>query len=216
MPRTRGMGYAGALVAGQPGSVTVVAWKISAVELAPQGAARESTRMVRVTALFAQGGIAGSAPILMMVAIFAIFYFLLIMPQQRRQKKWQAMLSQVKPGDRVVTSGGLTGVIMSVKDDVVVLRVPPDNIKIEVTRSSIVTLTTAEARQVLRVAVSHEQESPRQNHSHYCGADRLFVRHRRHSQQLHPQGLAGIAAAAHPSGTRSEGRHAPDPSGPGQ
>ena len=46
----------------------------------------------------------------MMVAIFAIFYFLLIMPQQRRQKKWQAMLSQIKSGDRVVTSGGLTGV----------------------------------------------------------------------------------------------------------
>ena len=99
--------------------------------------------MVRTVALFAQG-IGGSAPILMMVAIFAIFYFLLIMPQQRRQKKWQAMLSQIKAGDRVVTSGGLTGAIMSVKDDVVILRVPPDNIKIEVARSSIVTLTTAE------------------------------------------------------------------------
>ena len=95
--------------------------------------------------MFAQG-IGGSAPILMMVAIFAIFYVLLIMPQQRRQKKWQAMLQQIKPGDRVVTSGGLTGVIMSVKDDAVVLRVPPDNIKIEVARSSIVTLTTAEDR----------------------------------------------------------------------
>jgi preprotein translocase subunit YajC len=89
-------------------------------------------------------GGAGIAPIVMMVAIFAIFYFLLIMPQQRRQKKWQAMLSQIKSGDRVVTSGGLTGVVLSVKDDVIVLRVPPDNIKIEVTRSSIVTLTTAE------------------------------------------------------------------------
>ena len=100
--------------------------------------------MVRVAALFAQGGIAGSAPILMMVAIFAIFYLLLIMPQQRRQKKWQAMLSQIKSGDRVVTGGGLTGVVLSVKDDVVVLRVPPDNIKMEVTRASIVTLTTAE------------------------------------------------------------------------
>jgi len=95
--------------------------------------------------MFAQG-IGGSAPILMMVAIFAIFYVLLIMPQQRKQKKWQAMLQQIKPGDRAITSGGLTGVIMSVKDDAVVLRVPPDNIKIEVTRSSIVTLTTAEDR----------------------------------------------------------------------
>ena len=91
-------------------------------------------------------GLGGSAPILMMVAIFAIFYFLLIMPQQRRQKKWQAMLSQVKSGDKVITSGGLTGSVMSVKDDTVVLRVPPDNIKIEVARSSIVTLTTAEDR----------------------------------------------------------------------
>ena len=93
--------------------------------------------------MFAQG-IGGSAPILMMVAIFAIFYVLLIMPQQRKQKKWQAMLQQIKSGDRVVTSGGLVGVIMSVRDDAVVLRVPPDNIKIEVARSSIVTLTTPE------------------------------------------------------------------------
>ncbi len=99
--------------------------------------------MAILAAMFAQG-IGGSAPILMMVAIFAIFYVLLIMPQQRKQKKWQAMLQQIKPGDRVITSGGLTGAIMSVKDDAVVLRVPPDNIKIEVARSSIVTLTTAE------------------------------------------------------------------------
>jgi len=81
-----------------------------------------------------------------MVAIFAIFYFLLIMPQQRRQKKWAEMLKQIKPGDKVVTSGGLTGVIMSAKDDTVVLRVPPDNIKLEVARSSVVTLTTAEEK----------------------------------------------------------------------
>jgi preprotein translocase subunit YajC len=82
----------------------------------------------------------------MMVVIFVVFYALLIMPQQRRQKKWQAMLTQIKPGDKVITSGGLTGAIMSVKDDAVVLRVPPDNIKIEVARSSIVTLTTTEDR----------------------------------------------------------------------
>jgi preprotein translocase subunit YajC len=91
------------------------------------------------------GGALGSmGPIVMMVAIFAIFYFLLIMPQQRKQKKWAAMLTQIKSGDRVVTSGGLTGVVMSAKDDTLVLRVPPDNIKLEVARSSVVTLTTNE------------------------------------------------------------------------
>ncbi len=48
----------------------------------------------------------GFAPL---IFIFAIFYFLLIMPQQRRQKKWQQMLSELKTGDKVVTSGGLRG-----------------------------------------------------------------------------------------------------------
>ncbi len=87
---------------------------------------------------------AGATPVVLMVGMFAVFYFLLIMPQQRKQKKWQAMLAQIKPGDKVVTSGGLTGAVMSVKDDAIVLRVPPDNIKLEVARSSVVTLTTAE------------------------------------------------------------------------
>jgi preprotein translocase subunit YajC len=87
---------------------------------------------------------AGATPVVLMVGMFAVFYFLLIMPQQRKQKKWQAMLAQIKPGDKVVTSGGLTGAVMSVKDDAIVLRVPPDNIKLEVARSSIVTLTTPE------------------------------------------------------------------------
>ena len=88
----------------------------------------------------------GIAPVLMMVGIFAIFYFLLIMPQQRRQKKWQAMLATIKSGDRVTTSGGIKGTVLSMKDDAIVLRVPPDNIKIEVARSSIVSLTTEEER----------------------------------------------------------------------
>jgi len=74
--------------------------------------------------------------------MFAVFYFLLILPQQRRQKKWQAMLSELKTGDKVVTSGGLRGTIFSIKDDALVLRVPPDNLKLEVTRGSIVTVTT--------------------------------------------------------------------------
>jgi preprotein translocase subunit YajC len=76
--------------------------------------------------------------------IFAIFYFLLIMPQQRRQKKWQAMLSELKTGDKVTTSGGLRGTIMSLKDDSLILRVPPDNLKLEVSRGSVVSVTTAE------------------------------------------------------------------------
>ena len=83
----------------------------------------------------------GFAPL---IFIFAIFYFLLIMPQQRRQKKWQQMLSELKTGDKVVTSGGLRGTIISLKDDYLQLRVPPDNLRIEVTRASVVSVTTPE------------------------------------------------------------------------
>ncbi len=78
--------------------------------------------------------------LLPLVFIFAIFYLLLILPQQRRQKKWQGMLEQLKAGDKVVTSGGLRGQIFAIKDDAVQLRIPPDNIRVEVTRSSIVTV----------------------------------------------------------------------------
>jgi preprotein translocase subunit YajC len=83
----------------------------------------------------------GFAPL---IFIFAIFYFLLIMPQQKRQKKWQQMLETLKTGDKVVTSGGLRGTIFAMKDDSITLRVPPDNLKLEVTRGSIVSVNTAE------------------------------------------------------------------------
>ena len=96
--------------------------------------------------MFMQSAAGGLTPVLMMVGIFAVFYFLLIMPQQRRQKKWQAMLETIKPGDKVTTSGGLKGTVMSMKDDGIILRIPPDNIKMEVVRSSIVSLTTEEER----------------------------------------------------------------------
>lgn len=102
--------------------------------------------MITNPGLLAQVSAGGITPLLMMVGIFAVFYFLLIMPQQRRQKKWQAMLETIKPGDRVTTGGGIKGTVLSIKDDGVVLRIPPDNIKMEVARSSIVSLTTEEER----------------------------------------------------------------------
>ena len=85
------------------------------------------------------GGWLGFAPL---IFIFAIFYFLLIMPQQRRQKKWQQMLNDLKNGDKVVTSGGLRGTIIALRDDYIQLRVPPDNLRIEVTRASVVSVAT--------------------------------------------------------------------------
>lgn len=94
-----------------------------------------------VLVLLQTGGASSWIGIAPLILIFGVFYLLLILPQQRRQKKWQAMLSELKTGDKVVTSGGLRGTIVALKDDSLHLRVPPDNLRIEVTRSSIVSLT---------------------------------------------------------------------------
>jgi len=86
----------------------------------------------------------GIGLLLPIIAMFGIFYFLMILPQQRRQKKWQEMLGQLKPGDKVTTSGGLRGTIMALKDDSIHLRVPPNNLVVEVTKASVLQVTTAE------------------------------------------------------------------------
>jgi preprotein translocase subunit YajC len=92
--------------------------------------------------LQAPGG--GLSPLIMILPVIAIFYFLLILPQQRRQKKWQAMLDQLKTGDRVTTTGGLRGTVIALKDDSIHLRVPPDNLRLEVTKASVAIVTTAD------------------------------------------------------------------------
>src|ERR1700686_315810 len=94
-------------------------------------------------ALQAGGGM-GWLSVAPLIFICAIFYFLLILPQQRRQKKWAAMLDQLKTGDKVTTSGGLRGTIMALKDDCIHLRVPPNNLVVEVTKASVQVVTTPE------------------------------------------------------------------------
>ena len=88
---------------------------------------------------FNMGSLGGLAlPILFFVAL----YFLMIVPNQRKQKKWQNMLSELKAGDRVTTNGGIKGTIITVKDDALILRVQPDGVKLEFARQSIAAVTT--------------------------------------------------------------------------
>lgn len=74
--------------------------------------------------------------ILWMIVIFAIFYFLMIRPQQQQQKKRHEMLAALKKGDRVISIGGIYGVIKELQDDVVTLRVA-DNVNIKLARGGI-------------------------------------------------------------------------------
>ena len=75
-------------------------------------------------------------PIVMM---FGIVYFLLIMPMQRQRKQLKKMLESLENGNVVQTSGGIVGTIVSINanDDTLVLRVKPDNVKLQVIRSSV-------------------------------------------------------------------------------
>jgi preprotein translocase subunit YajC len=81
------------------------------------------------------------------ILIFAIFYFLLFLPMQRQRKNQQKMLGGLQNGNVVVTTGGIVGTIVAVEaDDTLVLRVKPDNIKIQVARSAVSSLLSGEGK----------------------------------------------------------------------
>ena len=81
------------------------------------------------------------------ILIFGIFYFLLFLPMQRQKKNTQKMLSSLQNGNTVLTSGGIVGTIISIgDDDTLVLRVKPDNIKLQVARSAVSNLVTGEVK----------------------------------------------------------------------
>jgi preprotein translocase subunit YajC len=95
-------------------------------------------------ALLAGGtaGAGGNLPMLLPLLLIPVLYLVMIRPQQKRQKQWQSMLSSIKTGDRITTAGGIRGIILSIKDDAIVIRVAPDNIKLEVAKSAIASVTT--------------------------------------------------------------------------
>ena len=74
--------------------------------------------------------------LLLFAPLFAIWYFLVIRPQQQQRRKVQAMLTNLKTGDRVVTSGGIHGTIVSFRDGVVQLQIA-NQVRVDVTRSAI-------------------------------------------------------------------------------
>jgi preprotein translocase subunit YajC len=78
----------------------------------------------------------GLIAFLPLAIIMVIFYVLLILPAQRRQKKTQAMLGALKTGDKVITSGGLYGTIVALDGDAVQLRIA-DQVKVKVARSAV-------------------------------------------------------------------------------
>ena len=86
----------------------------------------------------------GFLPLLL---IFGIFYFLLILPMQRQRKNQQKMLAGLQNGTVVVTSGGIVGTVVAIEaDDTLVIRVKPDNVKIQVARSAVSSVVSGEGK----------------------------------------------------------------------
>jgi preprotein translocase subunit YajC len=88
------------------------------------------------------------------IAMFAIFYFLLIRPQQKKQRELRQMLQNLKRGDRVVTSGGIYGTIVKIRNDIIHLEIA-DQVRIRVNKSSIADLVRETER------VFEEAEEPK-------------------------------------------------------
>ena len=84
-----------------------------------------------------------SSSIIMLVAMLAIFYFMLIRPENKRKKEAEQMRNSVKTGDKIVTIGGITGTVVNVKDSRIVLETGADQVRIELEKWAISSNETA-------------------------------------------------------------------------
>jgi preprotein translocase subunit YajC len=80
-------------------------------------------------------------PIILMIAIF---YFLVFMPMRKHQKNTKEMIKALQNGQTVLTTGGIIGTIVAVNDDTLILRIKPDNLKLQVSRNSVTSLVNEE------------------------------------------------------------------------
>jgi preprotein translocase subunit YajC len=94
----------------------------------------------------ASGGGAGFGGFLIPLALmFAIMYFMVIMPQQRQRKKMQAMLGALKAGDKVITNGGIYGTVNGIDGDSVILKISSEpQVKIRIARAAIAQVEASE------------------------------------------------------------------------
>jgi preprotein translocase subunit YajC len=83
-----------------------------------------------------QGGGSLTGLLIPLLGMLAIFYFLLIRPQQKKQKQVQAMIAAIKKGDRVLTTGGIYGTVVGVKDNIIVLKIA-EEVKIEIVKQAV-------------------------------------------------------------------------------
>ncbi|SKA84518.1 preprotein translocase subunit YajC [Prosthecobacter debontii] len=98
-----------------------------------------STFFAQAGGASSQGGLFGS-PLVFMALMFVMMYFVLIRPQRQRQKEQEKMISSVKVGDHIIMNGGEHGIITSVKEKTIMVKLA-DNVKVEYERSAIASVS---------------------------------------------------------------------------
>ena len=95
-----------------------------------------------------QGQQQGGSPyfLIMMGICFAIFYFIVMVPMRRQKRQQAQMLRELQNGNVILTTSGIVGTIVSITDDTVIVRVKPDNVKLQFTRSSVAGLVPEEKK----------------------------------------------------------------------
>lgn len=99
-----------------------------------------------ISLLLLQGGFGQFSGLLLPLMIVAVFYFLILAPQKKRQRELQEMAAQLKAGDRIVTTGGIIGTVTSVRETSLLIRSADKSI-VEITRASVAGLQAEEAKQ---------------------------------------------------------------------
>jgi len=109
----------------------------------------------------ADAGVPGgmSSSIIMLVAMLAIFYFMLIRPENKRKKEAEQMRSSVKTGDKITTIGGIIGAVVNVKDDKIVIETGADQVRIEFAKWAISTNETAAEAQKAEAKKAQEAKA---------------------------------------------------------
>ena len=93
-----------------------------------------------------QGGGGGASGLIMMAVIFAIFYFILIRPQQKKMKEHKKMVEELKKGDEIITGGGIYAIVENVSPDTLTVKIA-EGTKVKITRGSVAHIITRGERQ---------------------------------------------------------------------
>ena len=96
--------------------------------------------------------------LLSIILLAAVFYFMLIMPEKKKQKKAKEMMNALEVGDEIFTRGGINGKIVDINENIVTIATGPDNVKINISRQAVGTVTKSEVAQEVQAPEIQESE----------------------------------------------------------